>query len=285
MNCPKCGVVAAAGAEECAACGIVFSRWRERPLRTSPPPVEGHQRIPTPLIIAGAIVFILIGLIWTAHRRSARASEKSDMSAMLDDINNKGKAERDRLRDEAEKGYRAAQHDQAVASAAAANAARQLPPTITEADLRTLIEQDVFFQEHVLVSVPKSFSSREYASVARQYPALTGAIREGLIEFDPPFDPKAPGRTDRQIYVHVPPLALYKVPTINDRPDTYELDLGRRRLADVTIENAADFAIAAAFTYDYEQSVGSALLDVKRVGHASLKRAADGWRLDSLTHQ
>jgi len=294
VNCPKCGVATAAGAEECAACGIVFSRWRERPLRPSlsdtplpavpPPPVE-QQRVPMPLIIAGAIVFIVIGVIWTAHRRSVRASGKDDMTAMLDDINTKGQVERDRIRNEVETGYRAAEHDQAVAAAAAAKAARQLPPTITEAALRELIEQDAFFQESVVTLVPKVFDARNYASVVRQYPAIPGALREQLIEVDPPFDPKVRRPTDAQIEVHVPSTAFYKVAMIRDRGDSYEIDVGRR-LDTLTIESAGDFKIEAAFLYTYEHPVGATLLpDVKTRGHVSLTRGADGWRVDSLTHQ
>lgn len=289
MNCPKCGAVADDGAEECAGCGIVFSRWRDRPLRpslTNTPLPAPEQRVPASLIIAGVIVFVVIGIVWTAHRRAARASQKDDLTAQLDEINNKGQAERDRIRNEATKGYQAAEHDRAVAAEAAAKAARQLPPTITEADLRTLIEQDAFFQESVVAPVPKVFDGREYASVARRYPALINAVREELVEFDPPFDPKAPRTTDAQIQVHVPSAALYKVAGINDRGDTYEIDLGRRRLDTLTIESAGDFKIETGLTFTYEHPVGKALLpDVKARGHASLTRGANGWRVDSLTHE
>ena len=289
MNCPKCGVVAAAGAEECGACGIVFSRWRDRPVRpslTNTPLPAPEQRVPASLIIAGVIVFVIIGLVWTAHRRAARASEKNgDMTALLDDINNKGQAERERIRNEAQKGYRAAEHDQAVAAAAAAKIARQLPPTITEADLRALIEQDAFFQDNVTASVPKAFTAGDYSSVARQYPALPGALKEELIEFDPPFDPKA-RPTDTYIQGHVPSMALYNVAAANDRGDTYEFDVGRRRLDTLTIHSAGDFKIEAAFSYTYEHPAGRALLPgVKAYGHASLTRGASGWRVDSVTHQ
>ncbi len=294
MNCPKCGVVAAAGAEECAACGVVFSRWRERPLRPSlsntplpsapPAPVE-QQRIPAPLIIAGVIVFVVVGLLWTAHRRAARASEPGDVTAMLDDINNKGQAERDRRRNEAAKGLRAEEHERAQAAAAAAKAASQLPPTITEADVRALIERDAFFQENVLMSVPKAFDAPQYPSVAQKYPALPGALHEELIEFEPPFDPKFPHVNPQQIQVHVPSTAFYKVAMINDRADTYEIDVGRRRLDALTVESAGDFKIEAGFSYTYEHAVGKALLpQMKRSGHASLTRGAEGWRIDLLTH-
>ena len=295
MNCPKCGVVAAAGAEECGACGIVFSRWRERPLRPSlsntplpsvaPPPVQ-QQSVPAALIIAGAIVFIIIGIGWTAHRRAARANEKGDLTAMLDDINNKGQVERNRIRREAEQGYRASEHDQAVAAAAAAKAARQLPPTITEAELRALIERDALFQDNVVAPVPKAFDARDYSSIEREYPAFDGALREQLIELDPPYNPANRRGDEGRISVKIPPAALYNVAGVNDRGDTNEIDVGRRRIETLTIQGAGDFKIETAFTYTYEHPVGKALFPhVRPYGHASLTRGADGWRVDSVTHE
>lgn len=30
MNCPNCGTAAGDGATECASCGLLFAKWRER---------------------------------------------------------------------------------------------------------------------------------------------------------------------------------------------------------------------------------------------------------------
>jgi hypothetical protein len=232
-----------------------------------------------PLLIAGAIVFVLLGIVWTAHRHSARANAKSDLDGLLNDINNKGQAGRDHLREASI----AARHDQAVAAAAAAKSLRALPPTLTEADLRALIEADGLFHENVTVRVPKYFDSRDYASVAKTYPALGPAKREGLVEFDPPFDGVHP--TDEPIEVKTPSMALYKVEMVSDRGDTYEIDVGKRTLDTVTVQTVTDFKVEAAFTFTYEHEVGNALKPdgYAKTGHASLARGADGWRLDSIT--
>jgi len=287
MNCPKCGAVAATGAEDCAACGIIFSRWRERPLRPSPSstplPAPEHQRIPVPFIVVGAILFVLLGIIWTTHRHSASAQRNLD--ATLDEINNKGEAERERLRNEAWKASTAAAHDRAVAAKVAASQARALPPTITEADVRRLIEQDALFQNDVTVSVPKVFEASNYANVAKQYPAFPLAKNEALIEFDPPFEPGTRS-AEGPVQVKVPPAAFYKA-MIHDRGESWEIDVGKRKIDALTVVTADDFKLDVTFTFNYEQAVGNALHpDGKsQRGEAQLSRGPDGWRVDSVARQ
>jgi hypothetical protein len=288
MNCPKCGAVAATGAEECAACGIIFSRWREIPLRPSlsstPIPAPEPQRIPLPFIIAGAILFVLIGIMWTTHRHSASA-QKNDLDATLDEINNKGAAERERLRNESWKASVAAAHDRAVAAKAAAGQARALPPTITEADVRRLVEQEMLFQDNVTVSVPKVFEASNYSNVGKQYPAIQLAKNEALIEFDPPFEPGT--RTvEGVVQVKVPPAAFYKA-MIRDRGDTWEIDVGKRKIDALTVLTADDFKLDMTFTFTYEQAVGNALHPDgnSQRGEAKLTRGPDGWHVDSVTRQ
>lgn len=288
MNCPKCGAVAATGAEECAACGIIFSRWREIPLRPSlsstPLPPPETQRIPVPFIVVGAILFVLLGIIWTTHRHSASA-QKNDLDATLDEINNKGEAERQRLRNESWKASVAAAHDRAVAAKASESQARALPPTITEADVRRLIEQDAVFLDNATVSVPKVFAASNYSNVAKQYPALQLAKNEALIEFDPPFEPGT--RTvEGLVEVRVPPTAFYKA-MIRDRGESWEIDVGKRKIDTLTVVTADDFKLDVTFTFTYQQAVGNALHPDgnSQRGEAQLTRGADGWRVDSVKRQ
>ena len=284
MNCPKCGAVAAAGAEECPACGIVFSRWRERPQRPSlsstPLPPAEPQRIPTVFIVVGAIVFVLFGIIWTARRHAAAASQKNNLDSTLDEINNKGEAERERLRNEAAKADAAAAHDRAVAAKAAQSI--PFPSTITEAEVRSLIEQNALFQDIVTVSVPKVFEANNYGNVTKQYPAFLAAKNEALIEFDPPFEP-GKHSVEGPVQVKVPPTAYYKA-MIRDRGDTWEIDVGKRKLDALTVVTADDFKLTVRFTITYEQAVGNVLHPDgnQQHGEALLTRGPSGWRVDSV---
>jgi hypothetical protein len=273
------------GAEECAACGIIFGRWREVPMRSSlsstPLPAPEPRRIPLPFIIVGAILFVLFGIIWTTHRHSASA-QKNDLDATLDEINNKGEAERERLRNESWKATAAARHDRAVAAKAAASQGLALPPTITEADVRRLIEGDALFQDNATVSVPKVFEASNYSNVAKQYPAIQLAKNEALIEFDPPFEP-ARRTVEGLVEVKVPPTAFYKA-MIRDRGDSWEIDVGKRKIDTLTVVTADDFKLAVTFTFTYEQAVGNALRPDgnSQRGDAQLTRGAEGWRVDSV---
>lgn len=276
MKCPECGVTTPPGSEECSACGIIFSRWVNHPIRPSlsatplPPPAASEPRsIPKPLLIAGVIVFVVIGIFWTSHRRAARATQNGAVS--LDDINNSGEAGRERARQDA-------------AKAAGGSSTPALPPTLTEQGLRALIEADPLFQDNLLVSVPKSFDAADFRAVAAKYPSLASANAEGLIEFDPPFDPKNRRPSDGYVEVKVPSVALYKVETIRDRDDTYEIDLGKRALDTVTVKSATDSKVEAAFTFTYEHEIGNTLKPdgSSRKGQASLTRGENGWQLDSV---
>jgi hypothetical protein len=298
MKCPKCGAGVVDGAEECQACGIVFSRWRERPQRPTfdavsvPPPVSApaEQRTPTLLVIGGIVVFMFFGLLWTMHRRAARDEKPhDDLTPMLDEINQSHKSQRDRLSDEAASAARAEAHDQALQAAAAAKAGKALPPGLTEEGVRALVEQDAFFQVSAVANVPKEFTIRDYERVRSKYPALVPAANEQLIEFDPPFNVKrppdpAPGM-NQSFEVRIPSAAYYKVAMIRDRDAEYEIDVGLRRIDKLTIDAADDFKIDASFTFTYEHPVGIVLkVDHSRSGHATLRRGASGWRVDAISH-
>lgn len=282
MNCPKCRAVVSAGASECSACGIIFSRWLDRPVRPSlsttpvPPPIADEPLvIPKPAIIAGVILFIFIGILWTSHRHAVRASENGSVS-----LDHNGQAERNRLGEEAWKASQDAAHDRAVA---AKKSMHTLPSTLTEDDLRALIEADPMFQDNILVSVPKYFDANAYRTVSDKYPALASAKSEGLIEFDPPFDPNNRRSTDGFVEVKIPSMAYYNVEMIRDRGDTYEIDLGKRKLDTVTLESATDVKVKVAIAVSLEHEVAAKLgHGTSTTLHAYLSRGADGWRLDSI---
>src|SRR5205085_12581639 len=106
-------------------------------------------------------------------------------------------------------------------------------------------------------SIPKAFEASNYSNVGKQYPALQLAKNEALIEFDPPFEP---GRrtVEGLVQVRVPPTAFYKA-MIRDRGDSWEIDVGKRKIDALTVVTADDFKLAVTFTFTYEQPVGNAL--------------------------
>jgi len=119
MNCPKCNVEQP-DADECAACGIVVSRFRSRAgAEASRPgfsdaPVEP---VATPtdkaiwLVIKAVVIVLLLsaGLAWTSHSRAARA-ERDRANADLLNKTNQRQLEAKRKRDEQQRRYLGPRH-------------------------------------------------------------------------------------------------------------------------------------------------------------------------------
>ena len=90
MDCPKCGQESPAGAEECAACGIIFARysgnWRAggRDLWIPPPPrVEGKKDSGNNvLLIMGLFTALVIGVAVYMKQTGKRLPESVEDAAL-----------------------------------------------------------------------------------------------------------------------------------------------------------------------------------------------------------
>lgn len=280
MDCPKCGAANADGSEECASCGIIFARWQARPVRTfsgqQQPLVEPEKTTTLPpwMVFAALAIVLVVGLVWTGRQRAARAKLNPD--DILNDINVKGMAQRNRLAQEAAKA-----RAQALAAQMAAAPKTELPDDVNEAAVIALLEQCSFFQQPVTVPVPKEFRSSSYRSVNAIYPALDAATREQLVEINPPVETSSPNDT---IHVWLTNYAGSKVDVADGGDGTYRFGVGRRRIvsiAPVATAPASDKELSISFDWKYERPVGLAIAPdgVAHKGWANLQRGAGGWTL------
>jgi len=265
MECPKCGAPQDAGREECSACGIVFARWQSRApripaLSTPVQPEEPARRIPLPFIIVAVFFVIAGGLIWTRHQKEARARTNPD--AMINDINNKEAALRSQLRDV---------QSRAAMTAGASNT--RLPANLDESRITDLIQQCSYFSERVTVQIPKTFNG----STFNDFPAISIAAAQHLIEFDPPFDPNSP-QPGQAIAVKVLSSAYSSVDFSEDA-SVYHFGLGRRRVEITQAQETSSGIVTVAFRWNFENKEGAALGPERndRSGGAEIQRTPNGW--------
>jgi len=285
MECPKCGANQDAGREECSACGIVFARWQPRRPTLSTTPVEPaapSSSIPVPLIIVGAFILVVVGLMWTRHHQAARANVNPD--DILNEINNKGSNLRRQLREE-----QAAIHRAQARAAMTANAITpKLPADLDEAQIAGLIQSCSYFSDRVTVDIPKKFQVNIYRFTLDRYPALPVAEAEHLIEFDPPTfssssasrylpNPAYPGDT---VNVKVVPYAYSKV-DVSEGDDVYHFGLGRRRIEITRTTPTSESAVNVGFTWGFDNNAGASLAPERedRNGAAEIQKTASGWSL------
>lgn len=88
MNCPSCNALLADGADECVVCGVIPSKWRQRPGRTLETRLPPATIVPkrrkglslgtsTAVLAAVAIVALLSVVVWFVARRSGALVAKA----------------------------------------------------------------------------------------------------------------------------------------------------------------------------------------------------------------
>lgn len=286
MDCPKCGANQDAGREECSACGIVFARWQPRQVRRptlSSTPVEPpapSSSVPVPLVIVGAVILVIVGLMWTSHHQAARAKVNPD--DILNEINNKGSNLRRQLREE----QVAIQRAQARASMTANAITPKLPSDLDETQIAGLIESCSYFSDRITVDVPKKFQVNTYGFTLHDYPALPMAAVEHLIEFDPPsFNPSNaaryapnPAYPGDWVTVKIVPYAYSKV-DVSEGDNVYHFGLGRRRISITRATPTSESAVNVGFTWGFDNNAGASLAPERedRSGAAEIQKTVSGW--------
>src|SRR5579872_3381720 len=197
MQCPKCGSSQPVTNKECPSCGIIFDRWQPRaPRRTTasstpvpPPPRDADPESASPaisnsLVAAVLVVIVIIGFIWTKHSRDARANASGSVDETINQINNAGTKLRSDLQNRGKRGGN-------VVHASMMSPDSRLPPGLDEDKIRDIIESCSFFQTEANVEIPKQIDAHSY-SLGLNGSALAIALRDHLIEFDPPIDSNLP---------------------------------------------------------------------------------------------
>jgi hypothetical protein len=215
MNCPKCGAVNQQGRDECSACGVVFARWRPRepkpPVEVIPPPREpgtsARSQINFWVAVPVAATVVFFGLLFAS---SGRRSEPAGAGT---------------------------QTVQAAAGGAPASGEASVSgsaDSISDDEIQRLIEECDFFQERLVVRIPKSVSPGTIGLID-DHGALALAANMGIVELDPPFDVSMARR-------HLPNPANPGGPSevrlgrnasgvpITDMGSEFQIDLGRRRV-------------------------------------------------------
>jgi len=287
LECPKCGAAREPGREECSSCGIIFARWQGRAPRPTQPqvtplPAEVAKPLPLWVIVVAATALVVFGALWIRHRRAAPQLTDTDI---LNEINNRGQQQRDRLKQE-RNSARAAQMRETMARTprtAAASVTAGYPPGLSESSVRTMIEECGFFQERRSFDIPRRFARNESGSVMNRFPALGAAMRAQLVDFDPPLGPPPdPATPNDPITVRITPAAYSELEVMDRGGDTIQLGTGRRRLDSVWMTSTpSDVRATVAFTWNYEMSAGTKVAGdaADRSGTADFTKTDGGWKL------
>ena len=234
--------------------------------------MDDDEKVRLAYMAIGVVVVVLFGMIWTRHHRATRKELNAD--DMLNKINNE-RIERDNAR--TARVREAALERQRAAGNPAVWTPKypDLPSDLDEQTVKTAIETCGFFREPVIVMLPRQFRANLYDFETHQYPALPIAIREGLVQLDPPFDPNNDsGDPHRMITVLVPSLSTSEV------GDDYRVDLGYRRVETVHAKTVAANSVGLEVIWTVQASNAADLLPEgeARTGNAYVQRLDNRWR-------
>ena len=181
----------------------------------------------------------------------------------------------------------------AVAKRAPVKPPKQDGPVESElqSELRGLLEECDFFQERVVLTIPKSFVVRDASAILAASPGLLAAERMPLFTYDPPFSLNYATRT-RSSYSGNEFINV----TLTDRGSStsgvsetsseYRFDLGYRQLLSVVPNREVDGKITARWYWTVENrdllELATARADRfaeqgQAVGYLEAQRSVNGW--------
>jgi hypothetical protein len=312
IDCPKCGVPQAEERGDCVACGIIFDRYRasqkrdpsaipsiyDPSLAPTLPDVSGHDdsiRLPRWAVGGGVALFVLLGILWTIHRHTTRAHDADALDVDINEINRRGIAPRGALRDLRQKRITSAGLDrEAEARRAAGAAVASLWAGLPQDDATRMIERTDAMKAALTVMLPKEFTKNLYNLYLERYPALFPAVRDGVVEFDPPLasinrDPH-PGPVDYRANtetIRVNLTSRGRAP-FSSGADGYVATFGSRRVTAITGASSVGDHAYVQFTWTFPDEVGNALCFDRQTGRgfsltgsASLVKEGT-WRIESV---
>ena len=213
---------------------------------SQPVPVEDTTTtaVPRSLVVAALVLFIGFGILWTVKRRQARAKfdARAAGSAMLDEINNRGLKERQRLAAEADR-VRSMRNEGGFP--AASTPAPTRPNGFGEREAKLALEKCTAFTEPQSLRLPKSYSqySRDYA--LSEYPALEAAERDKVVSVQ---------AVDGVHTLTVPPYTASRM-NVTETPEHYVFRLGRRRVTRMDDLTGSDGEASARFEFTYSDRI------------------------------
>lgn len=236
--------------------------------------MDSEEKTQIAYVAIGVFIVALFGMIWTKHRRATH----KDVNA--DDMINKINSERVEGERRAQQRYVEESRERARAAGAGNPAVwtpkyPDFPSDLDEQTAKSAIETCGFFREPVTVMLPKQFRANLYDLATHQYPALPIAIREGLVQLSPPFDPNNDsGDPRRMITVVVPSLSTSEV------GDDYRVDLGYRRVDTVHATTVRPDTVNVAITWSVQASNAADLAPEgqSRNSGATLQKVDNAWR-------
>ena len=271
MECPKCGAAQAEEREDCTACGVIFERWRlmqERAtllekVQVSPAPAP-ERGIPAWMAIAGLVVIVLLGSMWTMRNRAARA-KNAPSDDLLNEINNK--VVKARMAVEADQARAAGNAHIAMQNAAATPAPAKpkelhWPEGLAEAEARRKIELCPAFTLSHDLATPKVFTRASKSAVMQQFTWLPRAVQKGYVELD-----ETTHRELGLIEAKIVPSAWSKVPFV-DNGTHFELRLGRPRITKITGVRPTNNGAQVWFDWEFDGGKGGDLLLDPSAWHA-----------------
>lgn len=166
MDCPKCGAANPDTREDCASCGVYFSKMRRttlnqpRPAAPAPPVAAGGTGWPLWLIGTIVVLVLAFGVMWLRYRRNHPA--ESNIDAQMTEINRRmAKEEMARATEDAN---RALEARQTLPS-------RSLPEQLTPEAVIAAIEACSSFQPRHVISLGKVQGTDRVVHVAFQWNA------------------------------------------------------------------------------------------------------------------
>lgn len=264
MECPKCGAAQADGSDDCTVCGVVFERWRAMQERAalletrqvSQPAAVPERGIPLWMAVAGLVVVVLLGSMWTVRNRAARA-KNAPSDDVLNEINNKV-VKAQLAADAAQARAAAARIPIGTATAAPAPSASrnvlQWPEGLTEADAKRMIGFCSAFMTMNDLVTPKVFPSANRAAVMQQFPWLARAVQRRYVELD--FETH---RDLGLVEAKIVPSAWTRVPFV-DNGTHFELRLGRAQVQKISDVKATTDGAHVWYAWGFDGGKGQDLV-------------------------
>ncbi|HJT18782.1 MAG TPA: hypothetical protein VJ853_15400, partial [Thermoanaerobaculia bacterium] len=209
----------------------------------------------------------VVGFLWTKHVRDTRP-KSNGIDATINEINNSGSKLRSDLQNRGSRG--------GVVHASALPAASRLPSDLDESKMRDIIESCSFFQNDLGVDIPKHVQAGAYLNLSSSN-AMATALRDHLIEFDPPIDSNLP--YGQPVNVIVTQFASAKV-LVSDNGGSYRFGLGKRHVQ-ITGAHQSGSTVNATFTWTLDQNDAADLAPegLNPSGGADFQHSANGWTL------